>query len=409
MNAKTDHAHHPRVEDDYLVRGAGRFVADDAQPDQAYAVFARSPHASARIRAVDTEAAKRAPGVLAVLTGEDMDAAGVGSVTRHPPIVGRGGSKLVMPHRPALARDRVMYGGETVAMVVAETVLAAQDAAELIAVEYEEIQPVIDLRTAADTGVAQLWPDAPNNVAVDWPGPAKDPDANASEIERIIAGATHVARVGVTNQRLIIATMEPRGATASYEAAADRYTLRVCSQSAGTMRDNVIAIMNWPKAQLRVITEDVGGAFGLKTGAYPEYIPLLVAAQRLKRPVHWMSSRSEAFLSDAQARDTFTEGELALDDKGRFLALRVRHLANMGAYIGSVGANSRLITSPAASRACTTSSTSTSAYAACSPTPRRPRPIAAPGGRKRTTCSNAWWRRPHASPASIRSSCAGAT
>src|SRR4051812_4171943 len=137
MNAKADHAHHPRVEDDYLVRGAGRFVADDTQPDQAYAAFGRSPHASAHIRAIDTEAAERAPGVLAVLTGGDMDAAGVGSVTRHPPIVGRGGSKLVMPFRPALARERAMYVGETVAMVVAETVLAAQDAAELIAVEYD--------------------------------------------------------------------------------------------------------------------------------------------------------------------------------------------------------------------------------------------------------------------------------
>ena len=141
------------------------------------------------------------------------------------------------------------------------------------------------------------------------------------------------------NQRLCVASMEPRGATASHDAAGDTYTLRCCSQSAGTLRDNVIAIMNWPKEKLRVITEDVGGAFGLKTSAYPEYIALLVAAKKLGRPVHWMSGRSEAFLSDNQARDTFSEVELALDDKGKFLALRIRSVGNMGAYLGAIGAN----------------------------------------------------------------------
>jgi carbon-monoxide dehydrogenase large subunit len=148
-----------------------------------------------------------------------------------------------------------------------------------------------------------------------------------------------VAQVAVPNQRLIVATMEPRGASASYDPAADVYTLRTCSQSAGTLRDNILAIMNWPKTRLRVITEDVGGAFGLKTGAYPEYLAAMVGARMTGAPVHWMASRSEAFLSDNQGRDTFTQAELALDAKGRFLALRVRHLANMGAYIGSVGAN----------------------------------------------------------------------
>ena len=192
---------------------------------------------------------------------------------------------------------------------------------------------------ALEPDAVQLWPEAPGNIAVDWPGPAKDPDANAQEVDRVIASAKIVARVEATNQRLAVATIEPRGATASYDPATDRYTLRVCSQSAGSLRDNVIAIMNWPKERLRVITEDVGGAFGLKTGAYPDYIAILVAAKLLGRPVHWMSSRSEAFLSDGQARDTFTEGELALDEKGKFLALRIRHVGNMGAYIGSVGAN----------------------------------------------------------------------
>jgi aerobic carbon-monoxide dehydrogenase large subunit len=340
LKTTTNHAHHhPRVEDDALVRGAGHFVADRSEPNQAHGWFVRSPHAFARISAIDTERARRAPGVLAVLTAADMEAAGVGNVGRHPPLAGRGGKKLIIPHRPALAGERVMHVGEPVVMVVAETLLAAQDAAELVAVSYEELPPVIDLVRAARPGAPQLWPEAPDNLAVDWPGLAADPDANAREVDRIIASAAHVARVKVPNQRLIVATMEPRGATATYDPSADLTTLRTCSQSAGSLRDNVLAIMNWPKERLRVITEDVGGAFGLKTGAYPEYLAAMVAARLTGRPVHWMSSRAEAFLSDNQGRDTFTEAELALDAKGRFLALRIRHLANMGAYIGSVGAN----------------------------------------------------------------------
>ncbi|MEA2987395.1 MAG: aerobic carbon-monoxide dehydrogenase large subunit [Alphaproteobacteria bacterium] len=341
MDTKTasGHPHRPRVEDDALVRGAGRFVADAPEPGQAYAAFVRSPHAFARINGVDIEAARQAGGVLAVLTAKDMEAAQVGNIGRHAPLAGRGGRKLVLPNRPALARDRVLHVGEPVAMVVAETALAAQDAAELIAVDYDALTPVVDVRAAAGAGAPQLWPEAPGNIAVDWPGPHPDPDANARAVDAIIASAAHVARVELRNQRLVVASMEPRGVTVRHDKASDSYTMRVCSQSAGALRDNVIAIMNWPKAKLRVVTEDVGGAFGLKTGAYPDYMAVLVGAKITGRPVHWMSSRSEAFLSDGQARDTVTEVELALDDRGKFLALRVRHLANMGAYIGSVGAN----------------------------------------------------------------------
>ena len=342
MDSKTEAINarrRPRVEDDALVRGAGHFLADRHEPDQAYAAFVRSRHAFAHIRAIDVAQARQAPGVIAVLTAADMAAAGVGNVGRHPPLAGRGGAMLVMPHRPALAGERVMHVGEAVAMVIASTALAAQDAAELVEVSYEEMEPVVDVVEAAEPSAPQLWPQAPGNLAIDWPGLAEEPEANAREVDRIMASAAHVARVEVRNQRLIVATMEPRGATAIYDAASDTYTLRTCSQSAGTLRDNALAIMSWPKERLRVITEDVGGAFGLKTGAYPEYIAALVAARAVGRPVHWMSGRSEAFLSDNQGRDTVTTAELALDQKGKFLALRVRHLANMGAYIGSVGAN----------------------------------------------------------------------
>ncbi len=340
MDAKTDadaHAFHGRVEDDVLVRGRGRYVADAPEPNQAYAYFVRSPHAFARIASVDTSGATGVPGVIAVLTAQDME--GIGNISRHPPLPGKNGSKLIVTSRPALAKDRVMHIGEAVAMVVAERAMVAQDAAEFVHVEYEPLTPVTDARDALKPGAPQIWPEAPNNLAVDWPGPAADPNANAAEVERLFASAKHVARITDMNQRLCVASMEPRGATASYDAARDAYTLRTCSQSAGTMRENILGIMSWPKEKLRVITEDVGGAFGLKTSAYPEYMALLMAAKKLGRPVHWMSGRSEAFLSDNQARDTFSEVELALDDKGKFLGLRIRSVGNMGAYLGAIGAN----------------------------------------------------------------------
>jgi len=329
--------HHGRVEDDALVRGFGRYIADAPEPNQVFAYFVRSPHAFARIVSIDTEAAKNTPDVIAVLTATDME--GVGNISRHPPLPGRNGSKLAVTHRPALARERVMHVGEAVAMVIAQTALAAQDAAEFVSVDYEPLTPVTDARAALAPGAPQLWPEAPDNLAVDWPGPAANPEANAAEVERIFASAKHIARVSEMNQRLCVASMEPRGGTASYDAARDLYTLRTCSQSAGTMRENILGIMNWPKERLRVVTEDVGGAFGLKTSAYPEYIALLVAAKKLGRPVHWMSGRSEAFVSDNQARDTYSDVELALDENGKFLALRIRSIGNMGAYLGAIGAN----------------------------------------------------------------------
>ncbi len=343
MDAKSDAtidqhaAYHPRVEDDPLVRGRGRYMADAPLPNQAYACFVRSPHAFARIVGVDTSAALKAPGVVGVLTAKDMD--GVGNLGRHPPLPGRGGKTLVLPHRPALAGERVMHIGEPVAMVVAETFAAAQDAAELVAVDYEAMTPVIDARDALRDGAPQIWPQAPGNIAVDWPGPNPDPDANAKKVDEIFASAKHIARITAFNQRMVGNCMEPRGATASYDAATDSYFTRTCSQGAGAMREGIMAIMSLPKERVRVITEDVGGAFGIKTGPYPENIALLVGAKKLGRPIHWMSTRSEVFLSDNQARDIYTEVELALDDKGKFLALRVRNIGNLGAYVGPVGAN----------------------------------------------------------------------
>jgi carbon-monoxide dehydrogenase large subunit len=330
-------SHQPRVEDDALVRGKGRFVDDPRLPNQAYAAFVRSPHAHASVHKVDISAARAAKHVLGVFTAEDMKASGVGSIARHPPVVGRGGVKMPMPFRPALAGDKVMHGGDPVAMVVAETAAAAADAADLVVVEYEELPAVVDLAAAmkADT---QLFAEAPGNLCVDWAGPVPD-EQNERDVAKIISQAAHVAKVSVTNQRMVVASMETRGATGVYDAKTDSYTLYASSQGADPLRGMAAAIMGVPNDKMRVITEDIGGAFGMKTPVYPEYPAVLVAAKKLGRPVHWMSSRSEAFVTDTQARDTITEAELALDDKGKFLALRVRHLCNQGAYVSTAGVN----------------------------------------------------------------------
>src|SRR5262245_52211947 len=295
--------HQPRLEDDPLVRGLGRYAADAPMPGQAQAYFVRSPHAFADIRSIDTSAAKAAPGVVAVLTAADME--GIGNVSQHPPLAGRGGQKLIVPHRPALAGKTARHVGEAVAVVIAKTLTAAQDAAELVTVDYEERTPVVDVREAVREDAPQVWPEAPGNIAVDWLGLAADPEANAQAVERAFASAKHVARVGLVHQRILVNSMEPRGATASYDAAHDSYYLRCCSQSARALRDGLAPILGVPNQRLRVVTEDVGGAFGLKTGPYPEYLAILVVARKLGRPVHWMSNRAEAFLSDNHARDAY--------------------------------------------------------------------------------------------------------
>src|SRR5215472_871333 len=326
-----------RIEDEQLLRGRGRFIDDVPLPRQVYGYFVRSTYAHAKICGIDITSARAADGVLAVLTAADMNRAGVSRITRHPPIAGRDGAALIEPPRPALAEDRVMHVGEPVALVVATSAALAQDAAELVNVTYEELAPVIDAREAVAPGAPQLWPQAPDNRAIDWQLPAATDGANEREVARIIAAAPHVARIAQLNQRIAVATMEPRGGTASYDAATDSYTMRVCSQSAIVLRNGLAAAMGIEPNRLRVITEDVGGAFGMKTLVYPEYPALLVAAKQLGRPVHWMASRAESFLTDNQARDMFAEAELALDENGKFQALRLSCVVNLGAYVGSVG------------------------------------------------------------------------
>ncbi len=330
--------HEPRVEDDALVRGTGQFMDDPRLPDQAHAAFVRSPHAHARVASVNTDEARKAKGVLAVLTAEDMKAAGVKSAGRSPPMTGRGGKEMIQPFRPALAGERVCYVGEAVAIVVAETRALAQDAADLVSVEYDELPVVVDARAALKKDAPQVHPEAPGNLALDWPGPVPS-EENEREVNKIIAGAAHVAKVTVVHQRLMVVSMETRGATGVYDKQNDSYTLYACSQSAGGLRNTTAPVLGLPPEKLRVLTGDVGGAFGMKSPVYPEYPVLLVAAKNLGRPVRWQSTRSEAFMTDTQGRDAVTEAELALDASGKFLALRMRHICGEGAYISPAGAN----------------------------------------------------------------------
>jgi carbon-monoxide dehydrogenase large subunit len=338
IHTATPHERHePRVEDHALVSGLGRFIDDAKQPGQTYGYFVRSPHAFARIAGIDANAARRAPGVVAVITAADLAPFNLGNVSRAAPQDGRRGSKLVVPYRPALAGERAVHIGEAVALVVAETPAAALDAAELVAVDYEELDPAVTLEDAMESGAPQLWPEAPGNVCLDWTNPADE--SKLREVEEMISRAHKVARVKVVNQRLVVASMETRGATAIYDAENDRYTLRSSTQGPNMIAGNVAPIMGLKPEQIRVYAEDVGGAFGMKAPVYPEYIALLAAAKLVKRPVHWMSTRSESFLSDNQARDTITEAELAIDENGKFQALRIRHTSSMGAYCTANGAH----------------------------------------------------------------------
>ena len=325
-----------RVEDDPLVKGLGRYTDDVRPADAAIACFVRSPHAFAEIRGIDIAAARKVPGVIAILTAEDLEAAHYHSVSHPHPIPGRGGKMVFGPHRPVLAGERVMHVGEPVALVVADTLAAAQDAADLVVVDYNPLTPVIDVHQAMAPGGPQLWPDAPGNIAFDWMAPPDEDGSTKAKLDRIFADAAHVVRVELVNQRLVVASLEPRAATASYDPASDKFTLHCGSQGAAQIRAQVIGAMGLQPQQLRVLTEDVGGGFGMKAAGYPEYVAMLHAARELRRPVHWVSTRSEAFVTDNQGRDSVWTVELALDRRGKFLGLRVDGLANVGSYLTGV-------------------------------------------------------------------------
>jgi len=327
---------HGRIEDDALLRGEGRF-GDDVRPDGALAAyFVRSPHAFAEIGRIDAADAKASPGVVAVLTAADLAAAHYHSISHPHPIPGRNGKVPAAPHRPSLAEARVLHVGELVAMVIAATARAAQDAAEKVVVDYKPLVAVTDVRAAVKAGAPQLWPEAPGNIGFDWTAPA-DPDGKKqAALDRAFKEAAHVVRVELVNQRLVVASLEPRTATASFDAATGRFTLRCGTQGVAAVRGQVAGAMNIKPEELRILSDDVGGGFGMKGWCYPEYVPMLHAARLLQKPIRWVSTRAEAFVSDNQGRDSFWRAELALTARGKFLGLRVDCLGNVGAYFTGV-------------------------------------------------------------------------
>jgi carbon-monoxide dehydrogenase large subunit len=316
----------PRFEDPRLLRGGGRYVDDMVLPRQVYGHVLRSPHAHARIRAIDTSRAKAAPGVLAVLTGEDWQKSGWGDL---PVAAGLRRRPDEPPFRhpfPALASDRVRWVGDYVAFVVAETKHQAADAAELIEVDYEPLPAVVSTDQAMAPGAPRVWDDRPDNISF------VHEVGDKAATEAAIAGAAHVVKRRFVVNRVTAAAMEPRGSIGDYNPADGRYTIYTTLQRTHAYRADLAGILKVPESRIRVVAGDIGGSFGMKSAIYNEVALVLLASKLLGRPVKWTSTRSEAFLSDAQARDHITEAELALDADGNFLAFRTRTIAATGAY-----------------------------------------------------------------------------
>jgi carbon-monoxide dehydrogenase large subunit len=317
-----------RVEDPRLLTGRGSYTDDISMPGEAHGVVLRSPHAHARVVSIDTAPALAIPGVLAVVTAADMKAEGLGEVPCAIPLKNRDGTPRAETPRLALADGVVRHVGDPLAFVVAETPQAARDGAEAVAVEYEVLPAATDLATAHQPGAAQVWASAANNICFDWEAGDK------AKTDAAFARAAHVTRLTVVNNRVVVASMEARAAVAAWEG--DSLTLHTNTQGSWLVRNLLAnAVLKIPAEKIRVVTPDVGGGFGMKLYLYPEHVMVAFAARRVGRPVKWASDRSEAFLSDTHGRDNITLGELALDAKGKFLALRTKNWANMGAYLST--------------------------------------------------------------------------
>ena len=315
-----------RFEDPRLLRGGGRYVDDLVLPGMAIGHVLRSPHPHARIRALDVAAARAAPGVLGVFTHADWAASGFGDLPTAEGRRRRDGSPMYRPAFPAVVADRVRYVGDPVAFVVAETGAQAQDAAELIAVDYEPLPAVTATAEAASPGAPLVWDDCERNICF------VHTEGDKAATDAAFARAAHVVGRRFDISRVTAATMETRGSVGVYDAAADRYTIYTTLQRALNFREELAASMGVPESKLRVVAGDIGGSFGMKSGVFNEVGLVLMAAKALGRPVKWVSTRSESFICDAHGRDNVTDAELALDADGMFLGMRVRTIANVGSY-----------------------------------------------------------------------------
>ena len=317
-----------RKEDQRFVTGVGRYTDDIDRAGQVYAYFLRSPHAHARIKGIDGGAAEAAPGVVAVFLGKDMEADSVGSLPCGWVVTDKHGEPHKNPDHFPLARDKVRYVGDHVAVVIAESLAAAKDAADLIEVDYEELPANVE--TAKAEAAIRIHEDVPGNLCYDWELGDK------AEVDAAFGKAAHVVKLDLINNRLIPNPIEPRAAVAEYDSGTDSYTLYSTSQNPHVLRLIMCAfVLGLPETKLRVIAPDVGGGFGSKIYCYAEETVCTWAAKKVKRPIKWTGERSECFLADAHGRDHVSEVELALDGDGRFLALRVDTIANMGAYLSN--------------------------------------------------------------------------
>ena len=322
-----------RSEDLPLLTGAGRFTDDINLAGQAYGAFVRSPVAHGVLRGVDVAAALVMPGVLAVITGADVKAAGLGDIPPAISFPGRDGMTMASAPKPVLAYEKVRHAGEAVALVVADTPVRAADAAEAVILDIESLPAVPGVAEALADGAAQVWDSAPGNVAFEWV------DGDESAVASAFDEAAHISRVELLDTRLAPVSMEPRGGIGEWDEALGRYTLTAPTQGVGLVSKMFAAqVFGVEPDQLRVLTHDVGGGFGMKAHPYPEYAAILLAARQVGRPVKWCNTRLESFLADTAGRDTLIAAEMALDGDGVIQGLRVRNRVGMGAYLTTFSA-----------------------------------------------------------------------
>jgi carbon-monoxide dehydrogenase large subunit len=322
-----------RKEDDTLLRGKGKYTDDFHLPGQLYAWMVRSSHAHGVIRGIDTSAAKAMPGVRGIWTGADLTADHYAPFTCGVPLKNRDGSPLRQTNRLPLVTDKVRFVGDPVAFVVADSVAQARDAAEAVILDIEPLPSVTSADVAAQSGAPRLYDHIADNVALDYHF------GDAAAVEAAFAGAAHITKLDIRNNRVAVVAMEPRAALASWDRSGQRYTIQAPTQGVAGNSVALAQLLKSPRDKVRLLTANVGGSFGMKNIHYPEYICILHAAKQLGRPVKWTDERSTSFLSDSQGRSQTVHAELALDARGKFLAVRVSGHGNLGAYISNVSPN----------------------------------------------------------------------
>ncbi len=320
-----------RLEDLRLIKGEGCYAADWNLPNQAHAAFLRADRAHAKILSVNTAAARKARGVLGVYTGEDAVKAGYVKPLSFLTFAGKDGKKANIPERPVLTHDRVRFVGDLVAMVVAETALQAQDALELIEVEYEDLPAVVSPRAALEAGAPQLHDSVPGNLCFEQEA------GDSAAVQAAFAKAAHVTKLRLDVTRVAPNPMEPRACAVVFDAASGKFTVHSPVQGINMMRMQLAAYTGVPDDKIEVIARDVGGGFGQRSIGYPEYVALMLGAKALNRPLKWVSSRSEGFMADSHGRANYIDGELALDKDGGFLGMRIDWIADLGAYLHPAG------------------------------------------------------------------------